>query len=248
MLGCSDRREVMLKIQFAVPLFVLFSVFPAAASANGEVNMVVDGKAVQVTDIDNNFFSSEKRISSNDCGLVYVEALNGLGPERLKNAETTIRDRFVQKGFKTTENADDATIRITFSTGGSLSMKDADKAAEHSALPNSNQVRDNAGAFIGSALAAGPGGAVAFLAGGLFGGDSKTNLVGNVRIKQGDKQFIDTPVIKYRFEKGKEASEDVVLKALTDLWINRYIKMDVVARTETAVAVSAASVVTEVKP
>lgn len=237
-----------MKIQFAVPLFVLFSVFPAAASANGEVNMVVDGKAVQVTDIDNNFFSSEKRILSNDCGLVYVEALNGLGPERLKNAEAAIRDRFVQKGFKTTENADDATIKITFSTGGSLSMKDADKAAEHSALPNSNQVRDNAGAFIGSALAVGPGGAVAFLAGGLFGGDSKTNLVGNIRIKQGDKQFIDTPVIKYRLEKGKEASEDLVLKALTDLWIKRYIRMEVVASVEAVIVLSAASAVVEAKP
>lgn len=238
----------MLRIQFAVPVFVLWSVLSTAANANGEVNVVIDGETIQVTDIDNNFFSSEKKISSNDCGLIYVEALNGFGPDRLKNAEAAIRERFVQKGFKTTENADDATIKITFSTGGSLSMKDADKAAEHSGLPNSNQVRDNVGSLIGSALAAGPGGAVAFLVGGLFGGDSKTNLVGNVRIKQGDKQFIDTPVIKYRLEQGKEASEDVVLKALTDQWINRYIKMEAVAITETAVAVSATSAVTEVNP
>lgn len=248
MLDCSNRREVMLKIQFAVPLFILLSMLSVAAYASDAVNVLVDGKAIQFTDIDNNFFSSEKKISSNDCGLVYVEALNGLGPDRLKNAEMVIRERFAQKGFKTTENVDDATIKITFSTGGSLSMKDADKAAEHSALPNSNQVRDNAGAFIGSAMAAGSGGAVAFLVGGLFGGDSKTNLVGNVRIKQGDKQFIDTPVIKYRLEHGKEASEDVVLKALTDQWINRYIKMEVVASAEAVIAVSAVSAVVEAKP
>lgn len=248
MLGCSGHKEFKLKIQFVVPLFVLVSLFSIAAHASDAVNVVVDGKAIQFTDIDNNFFSSEKKISSDDCGLVYIEALNGLGPDRLKNAEIAIRERFSQRGFKTTENVDDATIKITFSTGGSLSMKDADKAAEHSALPNSNQVRDNAGAFIGSAMAAGSGGAVAFLVGGLFGGDSKTNLVGNVRIKQGDKQFIDTPVIKYRLEHGKEASEDVVLKALTDQWINRYIKMEVAASADAAIALSAASAVTEVKP
>lgn len=195
-------------------LFLLFAAVSNVAFAWEDIKINVDGKNITITDIDHSIFSSEKKLStSGDAASVYVQ-VDG------KNIQRIVRERFDLAGVHTVDRAEDATMTIIFLTTGSISMPNVDKAAEHSALLNQQQILDNVTPVAGAVAAIGGGvGGIGYLAGFLF--ESNVKLIGSVETKEG--HVGNVPMFDFKLEKGKEASDDTVFKALVDQWIRLYI-------------------------
>ena len=195
---------------------LLFSILASASTsvmAGTDVTVNIDGKNITITDIDHSIFSSERKFSTvTDASAVFISP-DGVNIQRI------VRERFELAGVHTVDKVEDSTISVLFLTTGSISMPNVDKAAEHSALLNQQQVTDNISPIAGSIVAGGPIGGIAYLAGFLF--ESNVKLIGSVQTKDG--HATNTPMFNYKLEKGKEASDDAVFKTLVDQWINLYI-------------------------
>ncbi len=136
------------------------------------------------------------------------------------------------------ETIEGSDLTLLFDSQGSMDMSNADAKAAYSNMPSTPNIIGAAGAGV----VAGIPGLVAFATGGLFPTDSKTVLNAMVLIMPvktkgtfggekigssiSDGTFTNGVTVKYKLEKGNEATEDLVLKMLVDQWIRLYWVID----------------------
>lgn len=212
-----------------------------------------NGQHILVTDVGEPGFGNMDPIHSSELNQkdgVYITTGQNFD-SRLRNAERAIKEVFNAHGIKTTENMGNASFGVNVGTMLALDMASADRAAAYSAVPNSGQVIAEGGQLVGSVVnnlhtAVGGGGAlVGFAAGAMFqdtklvitvmlsktpeltksrglfgGGDEKTFMTGKDGMRFGILKVF------YKLEKGKEASDDIVLKMAIDQWIKHYLIFD----------------------
>ena len=179
-------------------------------------------------------------------GGIYIIA--GSVDQRYPNAEKAIAEVFKTHGFKIADSLESSAVAFQFTTMMALDIARADKAAAYSALPNAGQVASGglqlAGASMNSAgriAGGGATGAVGFLAGALFETDSKLIITGTyakkpiytkgwtsrgMRSSTSDGDGWNVAKVFYKLEKGKEASDDVVLKMAIEEWIRETVIFD----------------------
>lgn len=209
--------------------------FGAMAADEG---VTYDGKKIAITEVGADGSSDGRKFHTKDFrGSIYIQDANFFFGKRYANAENLIRHRFVELGFKLTDTMDGSDMALLFDSSGSMDMVNADAQAAHSTIPS------NANIFggISAGITAGIPGVLAFASGGLFQTDSKTSLMAMVMLKPvktkgmfGEKinssvkdgTFTNSVQVKYRLEKGNEATEDIVLKMLVDQWIKLYVVAD----------------------
>ena len=234
-----------MKIKTFIAAVLAMIVSISVYAKDQEVTM--DGKHILVTDVSESGWGNSQIHSSDLSGGVYIIAGEGYGnlQERWPNAEKAIAEVFAARGYKVVNKLEDASMAIAFGSLGSLEMAKADQAAAYSAAPNAGQVIGGgiqlAGAVINSVhtAAGGTGGAVGFIAGAIFNSDSKAVLqvmtfknpttrtwrgASFATGKDGDK--VANAKVFYKLEKGKEASDDTVLKMAVDQWIQHYVIID----------------------
>ncbi len=149
----------------------------------------------------------------------------------------------IQKGFKVTDKFEGCSAAFTFTVNGSLDLVSANKQAAYSAMPNSQQIASGAGNLAHAVITginSGGGGAAGlagFVIGQLFDTDSKLGIVASfqkdpVKSKgffgekisgSDDEHYSGVANIHYKLEKGKEASDDIVLKMAVDEWIDHFM-------------------------
>ena len=230
--------------------------------------ITIDGQHILVTDVGKpGFFHSKIHTSDLKNGVyIIVPAGNSGVGTRFTNAEKAIASEFEAHGIKVTDSIDNASVSIGVTSMLALDMARADRAAAHTYAPNAGQVIATGGQLAGAvansvnAAAGGAGGAVGFLIGWMWE-DTKLALIVGVTTKpsfyknssgntyvHGDDTSIDGLKVFYKLEKGKEASDDVILKMAIDQWIKEYVIQDEVAPTQAAPAPAAtpAAPVTEV--
>lgn len=209
-----------------------------------ESGVVIDGKNIVVTEADRMMGSEDRVFNKTEFPKgIYVIANSSIGSlDRFRNAEIVIGERLKLQGFNVVEKMEDASIAIKFSLSGTVAMSDADKQAAHSLLPSSGTIAINSGALIAGTVINGVPGAVGFLIGGLYPTDSKGIMAAEVLINPvithgffgmtgissttKDGVIFDTIMVRYKLEKGNEASDDTVLKMVVDQWIKRYLATD----------------------
>ena len=219
--------------------------------------VTIDGKHILVTDVSEMGWGNSALHTNDLKNGVYVQVTSSSNVDsHLPNAEKVIASELESHGIKIADKLEGSSI--------ALDMAKADQAAAYSALPNAGQVAAGGGQMIGAVMnsarsaAGGVGGLVGFLAGELFNTDSKlllqtgvykdpiyakVGLFGIRGIKSTSDDSIHQPSLKifYKLEKGKEASDDVVLKMAIDEWIRHYVVFDTPVPTQdVAVPVSAA--------
>ena len=174
---------------------------------------------------------------------IYIIACNGAIDKRLPNVENEISNIFKNKGFKISDTLEGSSYAIAFSINGDIDIVKADKQVAHSALPNANQVANHVGTLANSVLSGvgnGVGGATG-LAGWviaemlqtdsnfkisttLFKNPTKYKGFLGERIKGSDDVRYGTAAfVFYKLEKGKEASDDIVLKMAVNEWIDHFM-------------------------
>lgn len=206
-------------------LGLLFSI---NAFAKDEL-VTIDGKNITVTDFDESFLSSSKKHKSSEFnnGVYIIATCICMDNPRFKNAEKAIATVFKKHGIKIADNLKDSSKKISFTTGVSLDIGRADRQAANSFMPNHGQVASMSGQIAGAAMSGGAGGLVGFAIGALWNTDSKLLIQGNVvdSSNQDDWQ-LHSATIFYNLEKGKEATDDVVLKMAVEQWIKHYVVFD----------------------
>ncbi len=249
-------------------LFVLASLITFSVYAKDQT-VTIDGKNILVTEISEPGFGNSK-IHSNDMkGGVYIIA--GTVDSRFPNASNLIAERFKLLGIPVATSLENSSMAIQFNTMLALDMAKADRQAANSYVPNADQVIGGGiqmmGAVLSTASSAGGGatGLVGFIAGQLFNTDTKLVIAGLVaknpiytkgwgargmRSSKNNGDSFGVARVFYKLEKGKEASDAVVLKMAIDQWIKRFVIFDTpVEPTETAEAVKApATPVAQVVP
>lgn len=218
----------------------------AAFAADDPVT--IDGKHILVTDVSESGFGNKQIHSSvYNGGGVYIIA--GSVDQRFPNAEKAIAELFKAHGIAVADSLETSSVAMVFNTLGALELAKADQEIAYSAAPNANQVATGGAQLVtavmstsGKIAGGGATGVVGFVAGALFNSDSK--LVISVQSFQkpeytkgfggrGVQSTIGWDGIKhgvakvfYKLEKGKEASDDVVLKMAVDQWIKHYMIFD----------------------
>ena len=221
--------------------------------------ITIDGQHILVTDVGEPGFFNSKIHSSDMNGGVYIivpAGNSGVGT-RLPNAEKAIAAEFEAHGIKVADSIENASVSITFTSMLALDMARADRAAAHTYAPNAGQVIATGGQLAGAVAnsvhtaAGGAGGAVGFLIGAMWE-DTKLGLLamvakkpsffqnssGNTYVK-GDDISNNGLKVFYKLEKGKEASDDVILKMAIDQWIKEYVIQDEVTPAQAAPAPAA---------
>jgi hypothetical protein len=208
-------------------LVLVMSIVSFSAMASDAVGVNIDGKNISITDVST---SSDTILHSKDLGNgVYIISF----PAGIKyqNATSIIRQRFVAAGIKVVDKADGAAVGLEFMAAGDLDIGDADKSAAGSILPNAS----NIGAMVGSIAGGGIHGAAGFIGGALFGSGDKSVLTAlvnlhpvddNLRKTESKNESSNRIIAKYKLEKG--TNQDVVLKMMTDQWINSNVVFDAV--------------------
>lgn len=228
--------------KMAVVLFMVCFSIGSMAADDAAKGVVIDGKNIAITEISSLIgFNDGKNISEKDLAKGVFVTL-GFNVEKIQypNAEAVVRERFANKGIKLVDKIEDAGISLVFLFSGSVDVKDADKKAAYSNLPSARVVAANGGALVAGYTTNGPGALLGFAIGSMFPVDSKS-LVGvqvsiQPKISKGffgtkiessmdDGNFRDGMNIHYKLEKDKEATDDVVLKMMTDQWIQKYIAL-----------------------
>jgi hypothetical protein len=229
--------------------------------------VTIDGKHILVTDVSEMGWGNSALHTNDLKNGVYVQVTSSSNVDsHLPNAEKVIASELESHGIKIADKLEGSSVAILWSSSIALDMAKADQAAAYSALPNAGQVAAGGGQMIGAVMnsarstAGGVGGLVGFLAGELFNTDSKmllqtgvykdpiyakVGLFGIRGIKSTSDDSIHQPSLKifYKLEKGKEASDDVVLKMAIDEWIKHYVVFDTpVPNQDVAAPVSAAEV------
>lgn len=231
----------MNKFLFVVSLVFMFFSMNAIAE---DKPIEIDGKHILLTDfsVRHSDLPDFKKESLNNG--IYIIAWAGAMDKRLPNAEKMISEVFRSKGFKISDTLEGSSFAIAFTVpNGAIDIVRADKQAGYSASPNSSQVATHAGALANSVLSGignGGGGAVG-LAGWaiaeLLQSDSNFGIIGTIfkeptkykgflgeRIKgSDDKRYGTMSFVFYKLEKGKEASDDVVLKMGVNEWIDHFM-------------------------
>jgi hypothetical protein len=238
---------------------VMFAVAALCSfGAMSEEGVKYGGKNIAMTSVSAAPGSDGRKFHSNDIhNGIYIKSANYFFGKEYPNASELIRKRFVALGIKVTDNMEGADLALLFDSQGSMDMSNADVKAAHSSMPNNENIYGAASAGI----VAGVPGLVAFASGGLFPTDSKTVLNAMVLLKPvktkgmfgGDKvgssvdggTFTNGVTVKYKLEKGNEATEDLVLEMLVDQWVKQYMVID--GASVAASAVTASDTLAEVK-
>jgi hypothetical protein len=216
--------------------------------------VTIDGKNITVTDFDESLISSSKKLKNSELKngvFIEINCLCFSHPE-FPNVERSIATIFKEHGIKVADSLAASNKRIRFSAIGAIDLGRAEQAAAYSALPNTGQVVGGGGQLIGAvsngarSAAGGAGGLVGFAVGALWNSDSKLTFTTSVINSDNGDFFTKSANIFYRLEKGKEASDDVVLKMAVDQWINHFVVFD--TPPETPVATAPASPVAQAAP
>ena len=164
--------------------------------------------------------------------------------DRLQNAERVIGEVFKSHEIKICDKLDNCSMAFTFYTMLALDIVRADRAAAYTPAPNIGQVVGGVGQMIGSGInsagtaAGSAGGLVGFAIGALFNTDSKLYISAMefknpTRLENSHGSFVTSndahqagASVFYRLEKGKEATDDVVLKMAVDEWIKHFVIFD----------------------
>lgn len=226
--------------------------------------VTIDGKNILVTDFSESGFGSSQVHSNDFKGGVYIIA--GSVDQRFQNAEKAMAEMFKAHGIKVADTLETSSMAIVVNTMLALDIAKADQAAAYTSGPNAGQVIAGGGQMVGAvynslhAAAGGVGGLVGFAAGALFNTDSKlvisVTTAKNPKYTKGwaargvrstlDSGGDNSGVAKvfYKLEKGKEASDDIVLKMAIDQWIKHFVIFD----TPTLEAASPAAPVAQAAP
>jgi len=203
-----------------------------------EEGVTYDGKNIALTDVSVAWSSDGRKFNARDMqNGIYIKMAPYYFGSELPNASALIRQRFTELGFKISKKMEGSDLALLFDAQGSMNMSDADAKAAHSRAPNAVDVSGAATAGI----VAGIPGVLAFASGALFQTDSKTTLNAMVLLKPNSRKstvddgtFTNGVFVKYKLEKGNEATEDLVLKMLVDQWIKLYVVSDIASAAASA--------------
>lgn len=207
--------------------------------ALAEEGVTYDGKNIAMTAVSAAPSSDGRKFHSNDIhNGVYIKSANYFFGKEYPNASDLIRRRFAALGIKVTDTMEGSDLAFLFDSQGSMDMSNADAKATHTNTPSTQNIIGAASAGV----VAGIPGLVAFASGGLFPTDSKTVLNAMVLLKPvktkgmfgGEKvsssvdggTFTNGVTVKYKLEKGNEATENLVLEMLVDQWVKQYMVID----------------------
>jgi hypothetical protein len=231
---------------FVLMAAVVVSAFLAGCSSaptkpfTGDKVVEYDGKKIVITDV-GVMGGLDKPIHSNEVPdgiFVRASAAEGtpVNGASLQYAEKLIKERFVIRGFKISEQAESASISIQFGStqNAKFSMAGANNIAEQSDL---NKTKLVSGGLL--MIGRGSAGVVGGLANILVKSDEKVYFMGLVSEKpkyskpnylvssnKGSDEM-GTSVIKYKlFDKDDRAPDDAILKMLVDQWIDQYMVLD----------------------
>jgi len=233
-------KKVFLVVAMALGLM-------ASAFAENQ-DMLVDGKLIRLTN-EVGTAGADRVFHTKDMpgGVYILTSANGpASQDNLPGAAALIRSIFIARGVKIADKPEDAGIAITFDMGGSATLVAANTKAEHSSLPSTGKVMSSVGAIAAGMAQGGIYAAVGYLAGGLIETDERTYLSAFIMDKPVVREvglFTKHPRvvptedkmssltsnnvhITYRLEKGKEATDDAILKLMADQWINKFIVVD----------------------
>lgn len=209
-------------------LAVVMSIF--ALSSSAEEGVTYDGKNIALTSVSVASSSDGRKFNAKDLqNGVYIKLAPYFFGSELPNASELIRQRFAELGFKVNKEMEGSDMALLFDAQGSMDMSNAEAKAAHSRAPNAV----NIGGAVAAGVVAGIPGVLAFASGGLFPTDSRTTLNAMVLLKPNKNKstvdggtFTNGVTVKYKLEKGNEATEDLVLKMLVDQWVKLYIVAD----------------------
>jgi hypothetical protein len=210
----------------------------AQAADNG---VVIDGKSIAI--IDTVSTSAEHVIHTSDLAKGVFITVNKMTYGDVRpNTTKIVRERFAAAGIKLADAAVGSSMSLQFDAMGTLDIGDAEKALAYSAMPNAQQIAVNGGAIAAGVVNMGKAGVLGAIVGLAFTPDAKSTLMAqvymqphmekgffsgeNLRSSVQDGSFIDGVRVTYKLEKGKEASDAVVLKMLVDEWIKKYVVVD----------------------
>lgn len=223
----------------ATSFVVLAAATLLSFGAMAEEGVAYDGKNIALTAVTAAPSSDGRKFHTKDIQKgIYIKSANFFFGKEFPNSTVLIRERFEALGFKLSDTMEGSDLALLFDSQGSMDMSNADAKAAHSNMPSTPNIIGAAGAGV----VAGIPGLVAFASGGLFPTDSKTVLNAMVLIKPvktkgtfggektsssvSDGTFTNGVTVKYKLEKGNEATEDLVLKMLVDQWIKLYWVID----------------------
>lgn len=199
-------------------------------AALAEEGVTYDGKNIALTGVSAAGSSDGRKFNTKDLqNGIYIKMAPYFFGSELPNASAQIRQRFAELGIKVNEKMEGSDLALLFDAQGSMDMGNADAKAAHSRAPNAV----NVGGAAAAGIVAGVPGVLAFASGALFTTDSKTTLNAMVLLKPNSRKstvddgtFTNGVLVKYKLEKGNEATEDIVLKMLVDQWIKLYLVTD----------------------
>jgi len=248
--------KIMKKLNFKM-LIVLFASFfsiGAVAANDSAMGVIIDGKNIAITSVSTTPLISNKVVSNLDFpDGIFINVSHVFGGPRYLNAEALVRERFSSQGIKVVDKMEGASaMMMVMIPGGSFNLADADKKAAYSSLPNTDQVLINSGAVAGALMTGGPAVLIGLAVGSLFPVDSKATISTmifmkpvmekgmffgeNIRSSLKDGEFSNGIYISYKLEKGKEATDDIALKMVTDQWIKKFVLFDAQPSTPVAAA------------
>jgi hypothetical protein len=224
---------------FTIVTGILIAMTSISSFAKDE-SVIIDDKKIVVTDSSKSMAGSTVIKNSNLNDGVYIVA--GNLKNRFPNAEKVIIDRFKLHGIKVSDDMEKSSVAIGFDTPNGLDMAKADQSAAHSSLPSVGKVGSMGAQAVGAVLSGGAAGLVGFAVGALWDTDSYLSVSAVSHVKPvyktgffNIKSFVSSvddgihnhyAKVSYKLEKGKEASDDVVLKMAVDQWIKNFIVFD----------------------
>ena len=222
----------MNKFLFVVSFVFMFFSMNAIAE---DKPIEIDGKHILVTDfkVAN---ENKLKIKPEDEKSVFVY-LSYPNRYAYPNARKIVESIFSSKGYKISDKFENAKYSIFLNFNGSLDISKADKYAANSYVPNAGQVATHVGALANSVLSGGVNGAAGWVIAELLQTDSYSTISGSLRkdavLKKGffgekltgsdDEIYGGTARVFYKLEKGKEASDDIVLKMVVNEWIDHFM-------------------------
>jgi hypothetical protein len=223
-----------------VVLAVLVGLLIAAPAFSSEELVTIDGKNIKITGVSG---SNDPKINTSNMKDGVVVFTGSLKDGGYQNVSKMIKDRLIMRGIKVTDKVEGSSYGLWIGIDKGISMDSANKNLAHSMVPDSNKVSGMAIQAAGFAKNLGNNGLVGYVAGAIFDGlsDSKVVLRVNVVEKPAiQKGWFDSiglmsltnnfntkiASISYVLEKGKEASDDIVLKMAVDKWIDTFVVFD----------------------
>lgn len=252
-----------------VLLATIMTLSLAATASENNKDLMVDGKLVRITS-ETKTHGSDRVFHTKDLsnGIYILTTTNSLGGDadgiNLPYATALIRNALVARGIKVADKPEDADIAVVFAMGGSATLVNANAQAEHSGLPNSGKVMASVGAIAAGMAQGGIYAAVGYLAGGLIDSDAGAQLSAFIMDKPAvrevglftkrprvvsteDKYTTNSVDFSYRLEKGKEATDDAILKLSVGQWVEKFVVVDDVSASISPASAVVATETTEQK-